>query len=138
LPQKRFTQRSFSVLILLVLIATGTGLLRAATKSSLPSNYAAWLNEEVPYIITNTERSAFLGLKTDADRDAFIQNFWAIRNPDPNSPTNEFRDEYYRRLAYANDQAPRGGTMDGAPTAAWSTSRSDRHSNSLPIAPASI
>jgi GWxTD domain-containing protein len=118
LSQKRFTQRSFSVLFLLVLIATGTGLLRAATKRSLPSNYAAWLNEEVPYIVTNSERSAFLDLKTDADRDAFIQNFWAIRNPDPNSPTNEFRDEYYRRLAYANDQFGSPGRHDG-----WRTDR---------------
>ena len=118
MPQTRFTHRSFSVLFLLVLIATGTGLLRAATKNSLPSHYAAWLNQEVPYIITNTERSAFLGLKTDADRDAFIQNFWAIRNPDPNSPTNEFRDEYYRRLAYANDRFGSPGRHDG-----WRTDR---------------
>jgi GWxTD domain-containing protein len=118
LSQKRFTQRSFFVLFLLVLIATGTGLLRAATKRSLPANYAAWLNEEVPYIVTNSERSAFLDLKTDADRDAFIQNFWAIRNPDPNSPTNEFRDEYYRRLAYANDQFGSPGRHDG-----WRTDR---------------
>jgi GWxTD domain-containing protein len=80
--------------------------------------YAAWLNEEVPYIVTNTERSAFLDLKTDADRDALIQNFWAIRNPDPNSPTNEFRDEYYRRLACANDQFGSPGRHDG-----WRTDR---------------
>lgn len=118
MSQKRFTQRSFSVLFLLVLIATGTGLLRAATKRFLPANYAVWLNEEVPYIVTNSERSAFLDLKTDADRDAFIQNFWAIRNPDPNSPTNEFRDEYYRRLAYANDQFGSPGRHDG-----WRTDR---------------
>lgn len=118
MSQKRFTQRSFSVLFLLVLIATGTGLLRAATKRSLPANYAAWLNEEVPYIVTNSERNAFLDLKTDADRDAFIQNFWAIRNPDPNSPANEFRDEYYRRLAYANDQFGSPGRHDG-----WRTDR---------------
>ena len=118
MSQKPFMQRSISVLFLLLLIATGTGLLRAATKSPLPSRYAAWLNEEVPYIVTNTERSAFLGLKTDADRDAFIQNFWEIRNPDPNSPTNEFRDEYYRRLAYASDQFGSPGRHDG-----WRTDR---------------
>jgi GWxTD domain-containing protein len=118
LSQKQFTQRSFSVLFLLVLIASGTGLLRAATKTSLPSRYAVWLNQEVPYIITNAERSAFLDLKIDADREAFIQNFWTIRNPDPNSPTNEFRDEYYRRLAYANDQFGSPGRHDG-----WRTDR---------------
>jgi GWxTD domain-containing protein len=119
LSPKRFTLRILSVLFLLVLIACGTtGLLRAAPKSALPAKYAVWLNEEVPYIITNAERSAFLALTTEADRDTFIQNFWALRNPDPNSPTNEFRDEYYRRLAYANDHFGSPGRHDG-----W---RSDR------------
>jgi GWxTD domain-containing protein len=93
-------------------------VLPAATKATVPAKYATWLNEEVPYIISNAERSAFLALKTDADRDAFIQNFWEIRNPDPNSPTNEFRDEYYRRLAYANDQFGSPGRHDG-----WRTAR---------------
>jgi len=96
----------------------GTGVLSAATKATVPAKYATWLNEEVPYIISNAERSAFLALKTDADRDAFIQNFWEIRNPDPNSPTNQFRDEYYRRLAYANDQFGSPGRHDG-----WRTAR---------------
>jgi GWxTD domain-containing protein len=118
LPTKRFTQRTLSVLVLLVLSACGTALLHAAPKSALPAKYAVWMNEEVPYIITNAERNAFLALKTDADRDAFIQNFWEIRNPDPNSPTNEFRDEYYRRLAYANDQFGSPGRHDG-----WRTDR---------------
>jgi GWxTD domain-containing protein len=118
LPTKRFTQRALSVLVLLVLSACGTALLHAATKTALPAKYAVWMNEEVPYIITNAERNAFLALKTDADRDAFIQNFWEIRNPDPNSPTNEFRDEYYRRLAYANDQFGSPGRHDG-----WRTDR---------------
>jgi len=118
LSQKRFTQRALSILYLLALLAGGTGLLRAAAKTSLPAKYAAWLNEEVPYVITNAERSAFLALNTDADREAFVQNFWAIRNPDPNSPTNEFRDEYYRRLAYASDHFGSPGRHDG-----WRTDR---------------
>ncbi|MFL6307978.1 MAG: GWxTD domain-containing protein, partial [Candidatus Sulfotelmatobacter sp.] len=118
MTQKRFKQRTFSVLFLFVLTLCGAGQLRAATKSSLPAKYAVWLNEEVPYIITNAERSAFLALKTDTDREAFVQNFWAVRNPDPNSPTNEFRDEYYRRLAYANDHFGSPGRHDG-----WRTDR---------------
>src|SRR5262245_66398894 len=104
LSQMRFAQRARHLLLVLSLTFCGTGVLPAATKATVPAKYATWLNEEVPYIITNPERSAFLALTTDADRDAFIQNFWEIRNPDPNSPTNQFRDEYYRRLAYANDQ----------------------------------
>jgi GWxTD domain-containing protein len=93
-------------------------MLLAAAKSQLPAKYAAWINQEVPYIITNGERDAFLALKADADREEFIQKFWEIRNPDPNSPTNEFRDEYYRRLAYANDQFGTPGRHDG-----WRTDR---------------
>lgn len=93
-------------------------MLPAAARNQLPAEYAAWLDQEVPYIITNAERSAFLALKTNPAREAFIQNFWEIRNPDPNSPTNEFRDEYYRRLAYANDHFGSPGQHDG-----WRTDR---------------
>jgi GWxTD domain-containing protein len=113
----RFTQRARYFLVFL-LLTCGTGVLLAAAKSQLPAKYAAWLNEEVPYIITNAEKSAFLALKTDADREAFIQQFWQIRNPDSNSPTNEFHDEYYRRLAYANDHFGSPGRQDG-----WRTDR---------------
>jgi GWxTD domain-containing protein len=120
LSQMRFKQRARNFLSVFILIFCGTGVLPAATKAkaALPAKYSVWLNEEVPYIISNAERSAFLELKTDADRDAFIQNFWEIRNPDPNSPTNQFRDEYYRRLAYANDQFGSPGRHDG-----WRTAR---------------
>jgi GWxTD domain-containing protein len=113
----RSTQSARYFLVFL-LLACVTGVLLAAAKSHLPAKYAAWLNQEVPYIITNAEKSAFLALKNDADREAFIQQFWEIRNTDPNSPTNEFRDEYYRRLAYANDHFGSPGRHDG-----WRTDR---------------
>lgn len=106
------------MLLFLLLAVCGTGVLLAAAKTHLPEKYATWLNQEVPYIITNAEKTAFLELQTDADREAFIQKFWEIRNPDPNSPTNEFRDEYYRRLAYASDHFGSPGRHDG-----WRTDR---------------
>jgi GWxTD domain-containing protein len=118
LSETRYTQRTRCFLIFLVLIICGTGVSLAAAKSQLPAKYSAWLNEEIPYIITKGERESFLELKTDADRDAYIQKFWEVRNPDPNSPTNEFRDEYYRRLAYANDRFGSPGRHDG-----WRTDR---------------
>jgi GWxTD domain-containing protein len=76
------------------------------------------LDQEVNYLITNQERTTFLGLATDQDRDRFIESFWAIRNPDPNSPSNTFREEHYRRLEYAN-------THYGLPSAGngWRTDR---------------
>jgi GWxTD domain-containing protein len=58
---------------------------------------------EVPYIITAEERKAFLTLTSDAQRDSFIDSFWKVRNPDPNSSVNTYKEEHYRRLAYANE-----------------------------------
>jgi len=70
--------------------------------------YKRWLSDEVPYIITNEERAAFKKLSTDDEREAFIENFWERRNPNPGSPENEFKEEYYRRIAYANEHYASG------------------------------
>jgi len=70
--------------------------------------YKKWLDEEVPYIITSEERSAFKKLTTDDERESFIENFWDRRNPSPGSATNEFKEEYYRRIAYANERFASG------------------------------
>lgn len=76
----------------------------AADRSKdLPPRYRHWLNEEVNYIIDSNERKQFLTLTTDTARDQFIDEFWRVRNPDPNSATNSYKDEHYRRLTYANE-----------------------------------
>jgi GWxTD domain-containing protein len=79
-----------------------------ALRQELSQTYKTWLNEEVPYIITDEERKAFLTLSNDEERDAFIEAFWQRRNPNPDSPENEFREEYYRRIAYANEHFAAG------------------------------
>jgi len=66
------------------------------------SPYDKWVEEEVPYIITDEERQAFKKLTTDDEREKFIDSFWERRNPNPGSRENEFKEEYYRRIAYAN------------------------------------
>ncbi len=66
------------------------------------SPYSKWLNEEVVYIITPEERAAFGKLTTDEERDKFIEQFWLRRDPTPGTPENEFKEEHYRRIAYAN------------------------------------
>ncbi len=70
--------------------------------------YKKWLNEDVVYIITPEERQAFLKLATNEEREQFIERFWARRNPDPDSPENTFKDEHYRRIAYANEHFSSG------------------------------
>ncbi len=69
----------------------------------LESPYKKWLNEEVYWIITEDERKAFLKLNTDDEREAFIENFWLQRDPTPDTEENEYEEEYYRRVAYANE-----------------------------------
>jgi GWxTD domain-containing protein len=79
-----------------------------ALRQELKGPYKTWLNEEVPYIITDDERRSFLSLSNDEEREAFIENFWQRRNPNPDSLENEFREEHYRRIQYANDHYAAG------------------------------
>jgi GWxTD domain-containing protein len=77
-------------------------------RGEIKGTYKVWLNEEVPYIISDDERKSFLSLSNDEERDAFIEAFWQRRNPNPDSPENEYREEHYRRIAYANEHFPAG------------------------------
>ncbi len=83
-----------------------------ASRSSTPV-HRKWFEEEVNYIITDQEREVFLSLPTVDDRARFVEAFWERRDPDPASPANEFKEEHYKRLEYANRifsrDAPRPG-----------------------------
>jgi len=79
-----------------------------AIRKEMESPYKKWLSDEVPYIITDEERAAFKKLSTDEEREQFIEQFWERRNPNPGSPENEFKEEYYRRIAYANEHYASG------------------------------
>jgi len=67
-----------------------------------------WLDEDVAYIITPDERRTFKGLKTDEERESFIESFWLRRDPTPDTIDNEYRDEHYERIAYANEHYASG------------------------------
>src|ERR1700722_17583607 len=77
-------------------------------KKELDSPYKKWLDEDVVYIISPEERHAFLHLATNEEREQFIEQFWQRRNPDPDSPENTFKEEHYRRIAYANEHYASG------------------------------
>ena len=74
----------------------------------LDSQYKKWLNEDAIYIISPEERSAFLHLQTNEEREQFIEQFWQRRNPDPESAENTFKEEHYRRIAYTNEHYASG------------------------------
>lgn len=85
-------------------------------RGELHGVYKKWLDEDVRWIITDQEMKAFKNLSNDEERDSFIENFWLRRNPNPDSPENEYREEHYARIAYANEHFAAG--MPG-----WKTDR---------------
>ncbi len=90
----------------------------AQAASDLAERHRQWLEEEVPYIIIEREREAFLELRSADERDAFIEAFWRRRDPDPLTEANEFREEHYRRLEHANRVLGRETPIPG-----WMTDR---------------
>src|SRR5881275_2054778 len=78
------------------------------TLKELDSAYKQWLNEDVVYIITPEERNAFLQLETNEEREQFIEQFWLRRSSNPDLPDNDFKEEHYRRIAYANEHFASG------------------------------
>lgn len=70
--------------------------------------YKQWLDEDVGYIITDEEKAVFKNLKSDEERESFIEDFWLRRNPNPRSAENTFREEHYRRIIYANEHFTSG------------------------------
>jgi len=77
-------------------------------KAELKGSYKTWVDQDVRWIITDEELSAFKHLSNDLERDQFIENFWLRRNPNPESPENEYREEHYSRIAYANEHFAAG------------------------------
>ena len=79
-----------------------------ALKVELSRVYKKWLNEDVVWIITDQERAAFKQLSNDEERDNFIEAFWQRRDPTPDTEENEYKEEHYRRIAYANEHFAAG------------------------------
>ncbi len=77
-------------------------------RKELASPYKKWENEDVRWIISDEERTAFDQLQTDDEREAFIEQFWLRRDPTPDTEENEFKEEHYRRIAWANDRFASG------------------------------
>jgi GWxTD domain-containing protein len=77
-------------------------------RKELAGPFKRWLDQDVTYIITGEERQGFLRLSTDEERENFIESFWLRRDPTPDTVENEFKEEHYRRIAYANERYASG------------------------------
>ena len=109
MPQTRIQ----ALLLACTLLVFAPLALALNSTKKLEPTYRHWIEVEVPYIISTAERKEFLSLTTDEQRDSFIKAFWQVRNPDPNSDTNTYKEEHYRRLAYANEQFGNARYEDG-------------------------
>lgn len=69
--------------------------------------FKEWIVDVDP-IIRPEEREAWKKLQTDNERENFIGEFWHLRDPDPDTVENEFREGYYERLAYVNEHFSSG------------------------------
>jgi len=115
-----FTTIAFSLALVLTVACFGFAQKPEATPAQDPTDkprnvkpelkqaYKRWLDNDVAYIITKEERKAFMALATDEERENFIENFWRRRDPNPDTEENEYREEYYERIAYANEKFTSG------------------------------
>lgn len=97
--------------VILLMCLTAYGLLRGSEE--LEYKYRKWLDEDVTYIITAKEKEVFLQLENDRERELFIEAFWRHRDPTPLDDRNEFKEEHYRRIEYANRQFGRASSLPG-------------------------
>ena len=81
---------------------------KKALKTELTKQYKKWLDEDVVWIISDEERAAFKQLSNDEERDQFIEAFWQRRDPTPDTEENEYKEEHYQRIAYANEHFAAG------------------------------
>lgn len=108
--------RIIAVVVLFSFLAPLYG--QGKTAIGLPERFKNWLDEEVVYIITPKEREVFLKLQTEKEREIFIEAFWKQRDQTPGTPANEFREEHYKRVQYANKFYGRSTPLPG-----WRTDR---------------
>jgi GWxTD domain-containing protein len=77
-------------------------------RKEIKGPYKKWLDEDVVWIITDEEKQAFRQLSNDEERDSFIEAFWQRRDPTPDTEENEYKEEHYQRIAYANEHFAAG------------------------------
>lgn len=116
LPKKRLF--SFSYIILIVIIIFSWQNLAAQKEEKLEKRYREWLRKDAAYIITQEEKEFFLKMRTNEERNRFIEDFWRRRDSFPETPVNEYKEEHYKRIKYANEKL-----ADDTPRQGWMTDR---------------
>jgi GWxTD domain-containing protein len=107
------------VILIVMFFSASAGVAQRDSSSAEPQNkprkikkepakaLSDWIKDVDP-ILTPEERKAWSKLQTDEEREQFIPEFWRIRDPNPDTDANEYREEYYERLAYVNEHFASG------------------------------
>ncbi len=107
----------FALILAILALASAATAKERREGRELEKYFDRWLNEDVVYIITQEEREVFNKLTTPEEKEKFIEQFWLRRDPSPGTIQNEFKEEHYRRIAYANERYQHGGVPG------WKTDR---------------
>ena len=109
----------YSILVISCLLTPPGSLLgqnKRSQQEEAQRHYKNWLDRDVVYLITDAERTVFENLSTPEEKEVFIEPFWQLRDTDRRTMANEFKEEHYRRIAYANEHFASG-------KAGWLTDR---------------
>ena len=135
--KKNMGRQSVVIVLFLALVDTGSSQQsappskksdQALLQEEMEDYYKKWLKQDVVYIISDEEKGVFNRLNSGDEREQFIEQFWIRRDSDPQTNFNEFKEEHYRRIAYANDHffsAKAGWRTDRGKPDRWGAQRSD-------------
>jgi len=98
---------------MVLILSASLGAFQAGAQKKDAKTYDHWLKEEVQLLVSQDEEAAFKKLKTNEEKDKFIELFWAKRDPSPGTKENEFKDEWYKRLEFVNKKYSRGSVSRG-------------------------
>jgi GWxTD domain-containing protein len=111
-------RRLFSAVLMAgVLILLGSSCASRTRVQTEPSRKSYY--DEVRQIMPDDEARVFKSLPDEKSRAEFIREFWAVRDPNPETPENEARVEFEKRARYAalwfGSQNPYKGRDPGGP-----------------------
>jgi len=95
----------------MLIVTMAFGLLAGYAMAEVEGDIAQWGKGPASHLMTKEEQKVWKKLKTQEEAEEFIKLFWAKRDPTPDTPQNEFRDEIDRRVQFANNAFTTGRTV---------------------------
>ncbi len=119
-PIRPLTQRDFATRELMksrirvAIACLSAAIIAGSAFGQLSAQLSDWGKGPAQWLMTEDEATKWKTIKNDAEAAAFVDLFWARRDPTPGTPANEFRDEFNARVEFADQnftQARKKGSM---------------------------